>query len=179
MGRCSFQKSAPAVITLENGHNGDMWETFWADVLVAVIGAALTVAIAIGSFMLQRRRVEEEALRGLIEEIHRRRAFAPVTPVRVPDAADLRDYERVSRSVLDVRNQIRQARDRVRPKAAAHVYLGAMISACNRYLEDSTNEPDNYIFQLMNLREQLEKEITEIAKKSRNLPASKPGTGAY
>ena len=43
-----------------------MWTTFWPDLLVAVIGASLTVFIALATFVMQRRRAEDGLLRSLI-----------------------------------------------------------------------------------------------------------------
>ncbi|MCU1574362.1 MAG: hypothetical protein JWO93_2444 [Micrococcaceae bacterium] len=126
--------SAPQYYRCHN--NCSMWETFGPDVLVALIGAFITVVIAIFSFWFRQLRLEREALRGLVDEIHHRRAFASITARHVTDAASSRDYERVSRSVLDVRNQVRQVRDHVRPNKTTQDHLSKMIRACNRYLED-------------------------------------------
>ena len=53
-----------------------MWQTFWPDVLVVVIGATLTVGIAFATYILNVRQNELRALRSLIHEVHQRRAFS-------------------------------------------------------------------------------------------------------
>lgn len=68
-----------------------MWLTFWLDVLVAVFGAVLTVAIAYGTFLLNLRRNEKLALGSLINEVHHRRTFSGHA-VRVNGAVNSPDY---------------------------------------------------------------------------------------
>lgn len=90
-----------------------MWATFWPDVLVAVIGAALTVAIAFGTYELSVRRTEKLALRALIIDLSHRRAFSG-SPGTTPGAVGTGDYARANASVLSARDEIRHARTQVR-----------------------------------------------------------------
>ncbi|WP_411721164.1 hypothetical protein [Mycetocola sp.] len=156
-----------------------MWLTFLPDLLVAVIGAALTVVIALATFMVQRRRTEDGLLRGLIDDINRRRAFTPIEEVQsVPDAKELPDFHRVSRSVLALRDEIKRTRDGIRGDRQVQRALTEMTRACNRYLEDSDIDPDNYWHHLMTARELLDESIQKIAKSS-NVEALAPGEAAY
>jgi ABC-type Fe3+ transport system permease subunit len=54
---------------------GDMWTTFGPDVLVAVIGAVLTVIIAYCTYLIQQRRTENHVINVLFWEINHRRGL--------------------------------------------------------------------------------------------------------
>lgn len=155
-----------------------MWTTFLPDLLVAVIGAVLTVVIALITFMIQRRRTEDGLLRGLISDIHRRRAFTPIAELRViPDAKAQPDFDRASRSVLALRDEIKRTRNGIRGDRDVQSHLSDMTRACNRYLEESERTPDNYWQHLMTLRGQLNSSIERIAAQS-NVKALAAGEAA-
>lgn len=161
-----------------------MWNTFWSDVLIAIIGAVLgsvlTVLIAWGTYRLQRRSNEKHALRLLVDEIHRRRAFASIANVRlVPDAQELDDFHNVNASVLDIRDRIRMAREQTRPESGAQKPLSEMTRACNRYLKATARQPDRYMYDLMSLRSNLWESIQEMAGEVRGVPALEPAAAAY
>lgn len=160
-----------------------MWSTFWTDLLVAVIGAILgsffTVLIAWTTYCLQRRINEGHALRLLVDEIHRRRSFVPITNIRnVPGAGRSDDFYRVNSSVLDIRDRIRLTREQTRPESPAQRHLSDMTRDCNRYLEATARQPDRYMHDLMSLRNNLWEGIREIAVEIPHVPALEPGGGA-
>ena len=161
-----------------------MSSTFWADLLIAVIGAVLgsflTVLIAWITYRLQRRSNEKHALRLLVDEIHRRRAFVPIANVRnVPSAEKSGDYNNVKSSVLDIRDRIRMAREQTRPASGAQKHLSDMTRACNRYLQATARQPDRYVHDLMSLRNNLWEDIRKIAAEIHGVPALEPGGDAY
>lgn len=161
-----------------------MWNTFLPDLLVALVGAIIgsifTVGIALATYVISRRRRERGALRGLIVEMHRRRALVPVESVRVvPNAAALDDYRRVSLSILAIRKDIRVTRTAIRPELSVQRQLSDMTSACNRYLEASQRDPDHYWFALMELRNALVSTIGEIAAATPSVEALAPGAAAF
>lgn len=156
-----------------------MWETFWPDVLVAFIGAFLTVGIAYATFLIQQRRQENQALRGLVNDLYHRRALAVTTPQEISDAAERADFQRAGLSVIDIRDHIRRTRDHVRQNSAAVEVLSQMIRACNRYLEESEGTPNFYAFLLKNLRTDLHQGVVEISGKVRGLQALEPGAAAF
>lgn len=161
-----------------------MSSTFWADLLIAVIGAILgsflTVLSAWITYRLQRRSNEKHALRLLVDEIHRRRAFVPIANVRnVPGAEESDDFNKVNSSVLDIRGRIRVAREQTRPESGAQKPLADMTSACNRYLQATARQPDRYVHDLMALRSNLWENIQKIAGEVRGVPALEPAGGAY
>ncbi|RFA15606.1 hypothetical protein B7R22_06565 [Subtercola boreus] len=101
-----------------------MGESFGPDLVVSIIGAVfgsvLTVAIALVTYLVQRRRSEGQALQSLINEIHHRRALIDHgEPRTVPDAAESDDYRRCTSSVISIRDEIRRTRDAVRPGSLA------------------------------------------------------------
>ncbi|MFT8180766.1 hypothetical protein ACLXNF_24585 [Mycobacteroides chelonae] len=155
-----------------------MWATFWPDVLVAVIGAVLTVAIAYVTFRCSVRRNELRALTGLIRDLHHRRAFSGAA-IAVPGAVDTADYARANASVLAVKDDIRHARREVRDFESLQKPLAEMINACNLYLEDVVREPDSYAVLLVRLRDALYAEIQKMSGKKHGVPALRPGDGAF
>ncbi|WP_298585289.1 hypothetical protein [uncultured Kocuria sp.] len=156
-----------------------MWNTFWPDLLVTVIGAALTVAIAFGTYVVQRRVKERLALQKLIAVIHEKRAVEPIVgPQLMSGAGGLEDFQYVSSSILDLRDQIGLAREQVRPESPVQPHLSRMTRACNRYLESSSQRPAGYCYDLVSLREALWVSIKKISELSRSLEALEPGVGA-
>lgn len=161
-----------------------MWNTFWPDFWVAIIGAVvgsiLTVMIALITYRLQRRSNKRHSLRLLVDEIHRRRAFAPIANVgNVPGAQKLDDFHNVNASILDIRDRIRLAREQTRPESGAQKPLSDMTRACNRYLQSTARQPDRYLHELMSLRSALWRNIQEVAGEVRGVPALESAGAAY
>lgn len=161
-----------------------MGNTFGADLLIAIIGAVLgsflTVLIAWVTYRWQRQSNEKHALRLLVDEIHRRRAFAPIANVRnLPGAEKSDDFNRVNSSVLDIRDRIQLAREQTRPESAAQKHLSEMTRACNRYLRATARQPDRYMHDLMSLRNSLWENIQKMAGDIRGVPALEPAGEAY
>lgn len=161
-------------------HHIRMWSTFWPDLLVTVIGAALTVAIAFGTYLVQRRVREKRALQKLMKVIYEKRAVAPVVnPQVMPGARELEDFQYVSSSILDLRDQIGLTREQVRPESPVQSHLSHMTRACNQYLESSSRRPEGYCYNLVTFREELWESIEKICQLSRSIEALEPGGGAY
>lgn len=155
-----------------------MWETFWPDVLVAFIGACFTVAIAFGTYIARKHYNEKQALRGLISDLHHRRALAVIHPQIIQHAEKNKDFERASLSVIDIRDHIRRTRDQVRPGSLSEDSLSRMIRSCNVYLEKSELTPKFYAYLLMDLKSDLHEGVLAITKHVR-LAAYEPGAGAF
>lgn len=155
-----------------------MWQTFWPDVLVAAIGAALTVGIALATYALTVRRNELRALRSLVLDMYHRRVFAGQA-VTIPGARETDDYVRANASVLSVKDEIRHARGNVREIPSLQMPLARMTRACNVYLEESERDPDAYAAGLIRLRDVLEEEVRKLASERYGLPVHRPGDGAF
>lgn len=159
-----------------------MYDTFWSDTLVAVIGAVLaaglTVGIAYRTFQLQQRYTEKQILTNLIHDLHHRRTLRAVYPKLVPDATRSVDFERTSESVLEVREWIRSARNSLPPRSVSSPTLSKMVVACNRHLSHSHRNPDGYQTELMKLRVSLLSGVEEICSQIPDLELLAPGADA-
>ncbi|MDG4666063.1 hypothetical protein [Mycobacterium sp. 236(2023)] len=155
-----------------------VWTTFWPDVIVAAIGAALTVAIAVVTYVLNRLRNEGRALKALILDLSHRRVFTGQA-VTIPDAQETGDYRRCNDSVIAAREEIRRARGLVREEPSLQLPLKRMTQACNFYLEASERDPNTYAIRLVQLGDELHEEIRKLASRRRGLPTPKPGSDAF
>ncbi|WP_411556983.1 hypothetical protein [Plantibacter sp. MPB07] len=156
-----------------------MWITFWPDILVAAVGAALAVFAAYATYLLNARRIETQALNNLIEELHLRRALDPsVEPYVVPNAAERQDFDQVSRSVVSIRRELRTAREAVRSSRDIRLTLVEMSKGCNLYLERAEQSPDSYLLSLVKLQRQLEGGVRTITILRPGVDYLAPGTGA-
>lgn len=159
--------------------NDDVFEYFWSDLIVAVVGAVLTILIAWVTFLLSRRRREKLVVISLVRELHARRALAPSkSQARVRNAKRLPDYTRASASVLTMRDEIRRARDRLRPLLKFEKPLAEMSRACNRFLELSAVDPPNYTALLVTLRYELAVQISQLSTAA-DVEYLAPGEGAF
>lgn len=161
-----------------------MWNTFGPDVLVAIIGAAvgavLTVAVALFTFLASRRYRETQALNALVDQLHHRRAFAPISALQlVPDAATNPDFVRANASILSVKEEIRRTRESVRPVKALQEPLSRMTSACNLYLELGAYDPTQYWYLLTDLTLSMREEIEALGRAKRGIHAKDPGGAAF
>lgn len=151
--------------------------TFWLNVLVALIGALLTVIIAYVTYLLNLHRNERRALTSLVSELHHRRAFSGGAVLN-SNARELADYARANASVLSIKDEIRRTRDSVRVIPALQGPLSLMTRACNTYLERAESDPDSYAIGLIELRAELHSEIRKLAEYRRGVPTLVPGCGA-
>jgi hypothetical protein len=157
-----------------------MWNTFIPDLLVALLGSLVTVAIAYMTFSIQRRRQEHQAIRGLINDIHRRRALTVIGVVRrIRRAKRLPDFHRATASVLDLRDRVRETRNAVRADSIYQNTLTNMTRSCNRYLEATGQSANDYYFELAKLRADLLTAVQTLAKGTRSISYLEPGAGAY
>ena len=159
-----------------------MWNTFWADVVVAVIGAVLTSGLAVWIALLTVKRElarrERDGVEQLIHEINSRRVLIDIHPKLVLKARKRRDYERCALSVRYLRDLARSTRRDTRGNRNASDALGGLVSAFNRYLEDSELDPTRYQFHLMMARSAAISCGAEIQATLPSVPAIKPGSEA-
>lgn len=157
-----------------------MWNSFWSDALVTVIGAVLaaclTVYIAYRTFQVQERLTEKQVLTNLIHDLHHRRALRAINPIRVPNAAETADFQRTRDSVLEVREWIRIARNSLPPASLANPTLSSMLVACNRHLSHSDRDPNAYQTTLMMLRKSLHAGVVEVCSRVSGLEPLEPGS---
>jgi hypothetical protein len=161
-----------------------MWETFWPDIVVAVVGAVLgsvlTVGIALATYFITIRHRENQALNALIKELHERRAVAPIASLReIPDAAELDDFNRANRSVISMRDEISRTRQLVGQSPEVQQPLSEMKRACNRFLDRASAAPQRYWFLLDELRRELSEGVHRLTSARKQLPRLEPGGGAF
>lgn len=154
-----------------------MWDSFLPDLVVALFGAVLTVAIAVATYGVKIRLDEKRAIQSLINELHRRRALRPAVEGMVAGATDSDDFVRVTSSITSIRDEIRRTRDRVRQVDRLQDPLSEMTRACNRYLTLSAARPDAYVIYVGDLRRTLTSSIQELARRQGGVVALEPGVG--
>lgn len=156
-----------------------MWDSFWPDLLVALIGGAVTVFVAFVTYLARSGLQERRLLQSLIDELHRRRALSVVNPEPIPDAEDRPDFLRANASVLSMKEEVRMARNGVRKIASLQDPLSAMTRACNQYLELSALHPSDYALLLAELQGHLAKSVLDLATARPGVRALTPGAGAF
>lgn len=156
-----------------------MWNSFWPDLIIALIGALFTVAIAYGTYCFEQRRTELGALRELINDIHHRRSVADFHPKVVPDARDLPDFQWAGMSVVEIKDIAKRTKNHARPDSKVQATLSSMVSACNRYLEESEISPDCYQYLLGSLRTELTECMAQIAHNRKGIEGLEAGGAAY
>lgn len=156
----------------------DMWDSFWPDVVVALIGAVFTVIIAYVTYRVNASRQERAAVQSLIDELHYRRALRPNSGRIIPSASTAVDFASVSASVRTMRVDIRSARDRARQDESVQRPLARMTKACNRFLTESRLDPSRYQILLGELTDELAKQVRELKKIQPQLTARQPGGGS-
>lgn len=153
--------------------------------LVALAGSLVGAGGAITSAALIRnqevKRKEITAVKALVADLHFRRALAVNDGEQVPSAdLDHDDLGRSTRSVINIRREIRETRLNLRPKSPAFESMSRMTSACNLYLEIVEVRPGDYRIELNRLRETLTAIVMAMTQTLRlELPELMPGNGAF
>jgi hypothetical protein len=162
------------------------------DVLIAQI-IVTTISVTAGALLAllidrgKGRRVEKvaevNALRLLTIEIASRRALSPeqaFEPVSIDRADPDSDLNRVMRSVVLLRKEIRIARKSLRPRSAAWNPLNYMVAACNIFIENVDERPASIVSELEILRIDLDALLIELcAVHPRELIYRAAGSTAY
>lgn len=158
-----------------------MPDTFWSDLVVALIatsfGAILTVAIALWTYRREVWTRERDAIHHLANILANRRALLPARPERVNAALPqyASDLEACRQSVQHARDAVVEASRAIRPGSPAQVSLDAMTRASNDFLSSSRRDPDGYWLQLNALRQEFTASLYELRQLvQRELP--EPGS---
>lgn len=149
--------------------SASMTDTFWTDLLVALIattfGAILTVGIAFATYRYEIRSRERDAIHHLANVLASRRALLPARSQRVDASlpAYASDLEACVRSVQYVRDAVVDATRAVRPGSKAQYPLDSMARATNDFLSSSRSHPDEYWLRLNELRGRLIASLDELS----------------
>jgi hypothetical protein len=127
-----------------------------------------------------RVRHERSAIQACINDIHRRRAYRPITAsaLATPLAASVRDdLDRCNQSVLASRTQIARTMDSLPVGHRAATSLMSMHAACSRYLTAVERHEEQFWVLLMNLRQELLHGVSGLAATDPKLAHKEPGMG--
>ncbi|MCM3504895.1 hypothetical protein M3666_07200 [Curtobacterium sp. ODYSSEY 48 V2] len=150
----------------------------WIGALIgAAVGAILTSGGGYFAYLIERRRVERNALRELARNLSERRAFRIDRPLEIPDARSSPDFDRLNRSVVAAREDVRGTRLILVHGAAAQMTLTRMIQTCNNYLEQSDRAPHRYWFLAAELRDHLHEQLRQLPLDLASVP--RPGDEAF
>ncbi|WP_342022629.1 hypothetical protein AAE021_12325 [Arthrobacter citreus] len=155
---------------------------FLLSLLTAVGGAFLgTMAAFLSERWLRTsdaKRVEAAALNNLITDLHLRRSLTPITPKKsYLEPNDDRKF--TGEAIMQIRTSIRDARLALRPKSSESFQaLVRMSSACNAYLENVQNRPEDYQFELHELRLVFSTTIKTLSQNG-DVVMREPGAAAF
>jgi hypothetical protein len=146
-------------------------------------GALLALLIERSKGRRSARLGEVRALRLLVAEIASRRMFAAreARDVLSLDRADPEsDLNRVMRSVLSLRRQIRAARAELRFDSSVWEPLEQMIAACNLFIANVDDRADDLLGEIETLRLGVDGLLAELClAHPRELRYREPGSAAY
>jgi hypothetical protein len=116
--------------------------------VIAVIGAALAISVALWTYFRQLKLGNLQAVRNLADDLSMRRAFVPVVPIEGLGG----DSERCFLSVQAAQQRIAQIRDDIAPDHELRAELQQLVLACVIYKSRVDVEPERWISALMCLR---------------------------
>lgn len=128
------------------------WTSFLLDLLVALVGAGLTVCIGLATFRLDQKRKNRQLVHSLADDLASRRAFKLIDPFEGDGGIDA---ERCFLSVQSARERISAVRDEIRPNGDLRDELQRMVLSCVAYADRLDFEPVRWQFALMDLRAEL------------------------
>jgi hypothetical protein len=152
------------------------WSSFVPDLVVACFGAALTVLIAFGTYVVQRRRQDVRVMRIAADDLASRRAFELIEPRTSRGDSD--DADRCRRSVDTAQQQLGALRDQMISNRPLRAMLQDMVRATRDYKDMIEREPDRWQFALMRVREELTERLRDIERLLRMRSGELPDPGS-
>jgi len=162
-------------VTEVSAGSSEMWLTFWPDVLVAVIGSVLTVAIALITYRVQQRRSNVQLVRNLADDLAMRRAFMPISPSVSSPVGD--DPDRCRKSVQSAQLQIGLIRDQITPNHRLRELLQEMVAWTREFKSLNEDAPERWQFNLMEVRGELVLRLRDIERVMRVRSGALPDPG--
>jgi len=151
------------------------WSSFFPDLVVACFGAALTVLIAYGTYVVQRRRQDLQIIRILADDLATRRALQLISPRAASGASD--DAQRCFSSVHAAQQQLAALRNQVTSNRPLHAMLQEMVLATRAYKNSIERHPDKWQFALMMVRAELVERLRAIERATRLKAGALPDPG--
>lgn len=150
------------------------WTSFVPDSIVALMSAALTLAIALGTFRRDQAKKNKQLAHNLADDLASRRAFVRITPF---EGTGGEFADRCFVSVQSAMERISSVRDEIRPNDRLREELQRMVLACVAYKERTETDPHRWQFALMDLRDQLSTSLRSLESILRLKPGSLPELG--
>jgi hypothetical protein len=136
------------------------WTTFGPDVIVAVIGAGITLAFAGVTYFRQLNRKNRQLVLNLAEDLAVRRALHEIEPRMASGRTPGAKY--CFASVHAAQQRIGSIRDEIAPNEALRSALHDMVRYCADYKESFEEEPRRWQYNLMRLRRRLVASLRQI-----------------
>jgi hypothetical protein len=152
------------------------WSSFVPDLVVAFFGAVLTVLIAYGTYVVQRRRQDLRIMRIAADDLAARRAFELIQPR--PSRGDSDDADRCRRSVNSAQQQLGALRDQVTSNRPLRALLQDMVRVTRDYKDMIEREPDRWQFALMHVRGELTARLRDVERLLRMPSGELPDPGS-
>jgi hypothetical protein len=139
-----------------------MWTTFWPDLLIGVLGAVLTVAIAVVSYRVQQRLANKQLVRNLADDLAMRRAFEEITPS--VSSLESVDGQRCLSSLRSAQQQISAVRDQIAPDHQLRAVLQEMVAWSREFKNLTDENPYQWQIALMDVRAELVSRLRRIER---------------
>jgi hypothetical protein len=132
------------------------WNSFWPDLLVALLAAlagfSTATLIGLRSYRRDQHAKNVQLVANLADDLATRRAFTPTDP-RLRKVGI--DANRCLQSVQQAQERLSQVRDQIRPDDTLRDILQDMILGCVTYKNAFEVSPREYVYDLMTLRHEL------------------------
>jgi sulfur transfer complex TusBCD TusB component (DsrH family) len=136
------------------------WTTFGPDVIVALIGAGITLTVAGVTYFRQLNRKNRQLVFNLAEDLAVRRALHEIEPRTSSGRSPGAKY--CFASVHAAQQRIGAIRDQIAPNEALRSVLHDMVRYCADYKESFEEEPRRWQYNLMHLRRRLVAGLRQI-----------------
>lgn len=141
-----------------------------------VVGFVVVLGIGFGAGWAGRwfldRRSEARALNNLVMYLHMKQSLAPIEPRPVPPGLEVK---RARSSVADIREKVIETLACVHDSTGVNDVLMRMSAACTGYLRTALRDPEQYQFELMELRRNLVEDLRIISDGRRDVRYLAPG----
>jgi hypothetical protein len=147
-----------------------------ANLIGTSVGAGLALATALYLSSRDKKIRDRRLIQSVIDRLHRSRALRPNQTGGNGDSPDVTaDREYCAKSILATRDRIATVSDELSVRAMGFGALEKMYVACLRYLSRVRRNPNNYVDELMGLREALVVQINALCKSDKEMHRRLPG----
>lgn len=148
------------------------WSNALANLIGTFVGAGLALLTAFYSSLRDKKERDRRLIQSVIDRLYRSRALRPD---QAGDDGDSEDRKFCTDSILATRDRIATVSDDLSVRAMGFRALEAMYVACLRYLSRVRRNPNNYVDELMSLREALVVQIEALCASDKEMHRRLPG----